>query len=350
MSYKDLIKGYLADKFIESEDVGNILGLALANNKNCILYGPAGHGKSEMVMEAVRKLDIEEDCFVQSFGEGMDETRLFGGLDFGKLEEQKVLEYNANRSFLNYRVAVFEELFDAPPIVLLSLKDTLTARELRNGAQRFKMRTGSIIALTNRSPSEISEIGPAAHALIERFPLQLEVKWNAYDYNMYRKLFSKVKPRANGFLKTALAKACSQVCEDGGFVSPRSAIHAMEICQSDMNGYQDERCFENLRYVPEFSGSIESIMADYRATAALNQAEGIISSMDTLYTDLASQLQTTRTSNRCLVIAKQAEGLADSVQKTNVPDALTNRRESLLSKINNLITESSRKAMDLVTL
>ena len=175
----------LQEKFIYSEKPAQVLSLALESRKNCILFGDAGHGKSEMVAAAIDGLALSNDCFVQSFGEGMDEVRLWGGLDFRALEDEKVLHFAPHRSFLNRRIAVFEELFDAPAIVLQSLKDTLTARELRNGEQRFKMKTQTIIALTNRHPSEISELGAAAHALVERFPLQYEVKWESYTCLLY---------------------------------------------------------------------------------------------------------------------------------------------------------------------
>jgi MoxR-like ATPase len=136
--------------FVFVEDVSRILALAFQGKKNVIIFGPGGHAKSEMVTEALRGLGWENDSFTQFFGEGMDEARLFGGLNFRKLEEDKILEYYPERSFLNHRIAVFEELFDAPASVLLALKDTLTAGELRNGAQRFPMRTETIIVLTNR--------------------------------------------------------------------------------------------------------------------------------------------------------------------------------------------------------
>jgi MoxR-like ATPase len=166
----------------------------------------------------------------------MDESRLFGGLNFRKLDEEKVLEYFPERSFLNYRIAIFEELFDAPASVLLALKDVLTTRELRNGSQRFKMRTEVILVLTNKEPSEISDLGPAAHALIERFPLQLNLKWKDYSARSYLAMFEKVAARLggpvmNGF-KAILAEILADATAKGNFVSPRTAVHALQICQT----------------------------------------------------------------------------------------------------------------------
>ena len=72
--------------------------------------------------------------------------------------------------------------------MLLSLKDVLTAREMRNGYQRYPMKTRCVVALTNKEPNEISALGPSAHALIERFPLQLNLKWDSYDLSGFQRL------------------------------------------------------------------------------------------------------------------------------------------------------------------
>jgi hypothetical protein len=218
------------------EEIARVLALAFAGKKNLIVFGPAGHGKSEMVQAVISGLGIAEETFFQFFGEGMDESRLFGGLNFRKLEEEKVLEYYPEKSFLNYRVAVFEELFDAPASVLLALKDVLTARELRNGAQRFRMKTQLIICLTNKEPGEISELGPAAHALVERFPLQLNLKWKDYSAKSYLSMFEKVAQRIggpilNGF-KGILAEIVAKATAEGQFISPRTAMHAYQVCQA----------------------------------------------------------------------------------------------------------------------
>ncbi|RLG28192.1 hypothetical protein DRO03_10400, partial [Methanosarcinales archaeon] len=236
MNFFQKISGILAPMFIFVEEIARILSLGFAGKKNIIVFGPGGHGKSEMVQAVIDGLNLSEDAFFQFFGEGMDESQLFGGLNFKKLEEEKVLEYYPEKSFLNYRIAVFEELFDAPASVLLALKDVLTARELRNGAQRFKMRTELIICLTNKEPAEISELGPAAHALVERFPLQLNLKWKDYSAKSYLQLFEKVAgrlggPVLNGF-KAVLAEILAKATAEGNFVSPRTAVHAFQVCQA----------------------------------------------------------------------------------------------------------------------
>jgi hypothetical protein len=273
MNFLNQILKSLSSMFVFVEEVARILALAFTAKKNVIIFGPAGHGKSEMVQTLVKDLGLEEETFYQFFGEGMDESRLFGGLNFKKLEEEKVLEYYPEKSFLNSKVVVFEELFDAPASVLLALKDVLTAKELRNGSQRFKMKTEIIICLTNKEPNQISDLGPAAHALIERFPLQLNLKWKDYSSKSYLSMFEKVAgrlagPQLNGF-KSVLAEILAKATAEGNFVSPRTAVHAFQLCQASatMRGVSavEKQDLTDLRFLPGLEGLAETIQNDLDA-------------------------------------------------------------------------------------
>ncbi len=233
----DRIRSSLTERFIRSEQMARILALAIESEKNVLLWGPGGHGKSEMVQAALGCVAKEEETFVQSFGEGMDEATLWGGLDFAALENEKVLRYHPENSFLAKKFAVFEELFDAPASVLLGLKDTLTAKKLRKGSQVFPMETQVIIGITNRDPEEIADLGLAAAALVERFPLQLKVNWPSYGAADYLELFRKVGPHLSGAdlngTTGVLAEVFAKAAQDGeGIISPRTAVHALGIVKT----------------------------------------------------------------------------------------------------------------------
>ena len=350
MSYN--VRETLNQSFVETEHVSEILELSLLSGKNCILHGPAGHGKSEMTAAALKGAGFDitdpKDCYIMSFGEGMDETKLFGGLDFKRMKQEDVLEYNPEYSFLDSRIAVFEELFDAPSIVLLALKDTLTAREMRKGAQRFPMKTKCIIALTNRHPAEVSDLGQEAHALVERFPLQLEVKWEKYSEENYLKLFDKVKPDSPVFIKEVLAHTCARVIENGGFVSPRSAIHAIEVCEIGSNGHKDENCLNRLRYIPEFANMMGSISEEIEAVALHSQAQAMIRQLRGLYKRLQKSLEDSKTHTDCIQIAKQAEALADTVSNLTVTDKLVEKRTELRDQVNDLMKSATERAIAIV--
>lgn len=344
------IKAHLDKYFIETEKIARILSLAIEGQKNCILWGDAGHGKSKMVEEAIKGLELSDDCFVQSFGEGMDEARLFGGLDFAKFKNEDVIEYNTDRSFLNRKIAVFEEIFDSPAIVLLVLKDTLTARELRNGAQRCPMKTECIIGLTNRSPAEISELGAAAHALIERFPLQLEVKWDRYDTDIYKRLFAKVKPEANEFMRETLAEMCADVHDKGGFISPRSAIHALETLIIAANGtdFEDHSCFKALAYVPGFERVTEGLAEELERKAAALQASREMKAIAEEANALGNLLSTAHDSLECLALCKDIQPLHDKLSKIKVSDGLIEPRNNLQDFLNQLLDHAQKKALDMI--
>ena len=344
------IKNHLDARFIETEQIARILSLAIEGQKNCLLWGDAGHGKSQMVESAINGLGRSDDCFIQSFGEGMDEARLFGGLDFGKFKNDDVIEYNVARSFLNHQIAVFEEIFDAPALVLLCLKDTLTARELRNGAQRYPMKTESIIALTNRSPAEISELGAASHALIERFPLQLEVKWETYTSTIFKRLFAKVKPEAPEFMRETLADMCADIHDRGGFISPRSAIHALETLMIAANGTDtaDKSYFKALAFVPGFERSIEGLTEELERRETERQSTIAIHAIAEKAGKLGNQLSTAHDPLECLSLHKQISSLNKELANLKVADGMVGKRNDLQTFINDLLTFSQNKAIDLI--
>lgn len=348
------ILSILDESFVFANEVARIIALAIGGKKNMIVYGPGGHAKSAMINEVIRGLNLVEDCFVQFFGEGMDESRLFGGLDFGKLEREKVLEYFPERSFLNKRIAVFEELFDAPASVLLALKDTLSAKELRNGSQRFQMRTETIIVLTNREPGEISELGAAAHALTERFPLQLDLRWADYSAKSYLSMFEKVArkskgPVLNGF-KAILAEILAKASEEGNFVSPRTAVHAFEVCQtaaalrgSDHVGQED---LTDLRFVPGLEGLASTIEADLKAAMERAEAEKAFAALEARYTSTENELGQAETPIRALQACKRLSVLENELGNFRCPDVLTERRNNLRGMVSRKMAEAQAKALE----
>jgi hypothetical protein len=340
--------------FVFVEDVSRILALAFQGKKNVIIFGPGGHAKSEMVTEALRGLGWENDSFTQFFGEGMDEARLFGGLNFRKLEEDKILEYYPERSFLNHRIAVFEELFDAPASVLLALKDTLTAGELRNGAQRFKMKTEVVIVLTNREPNEISELGAAAHALTERFPLQLSLRWKNYSAGSYLAMFEKVSSRLggpvmNGF-KAILAQVVARATEGGNFVSPRTAMHAYQVCQAAaaLRGGTSvsQEDLTDLRFVAGLEELGETMEADLKAAMEKAEAEKAFAQAEADFVRLDAELAAADTPIRALQVAKKLVAFGDAVASLKATDELTAKRNNMRSAVSGAISVAQARAME----
>lgn len=177
-SYKnsDLIYKTLSNKFVNTSAVSDVLKNALSNNMNAIFYGAGGFGKSEMCSELFNCPELKDRVFIKSLSEATTEEDLFGGINIKKLSEEGVQEFICENSFANKEIVIFEEIFDANPRVLAALKDTLTAKEVRNGNQRFPMKTKIIIGLTNKTLDEVIEDN-STEALTQRFPIAYKLEY-----------------------------------------------------------------------------------------------------------------------------------------------------------------------------
>ena len=169
----NLIFNTLRKKFINTSEISEVLKNAIKNSMNLVVYGKGGFGKSEMVTELFSGPEFKDMVFVKSLSEATTEEDLFGGINVKKLSESGVVEFNCENSFANKEIVIFEEIFDANPRVLAALKDTLTAKEIRNGNQRFPMRTKVIIGLTNKTYEEVIQ-DDSTEALTQRFPLSFK--------------------------------------------------------------------------------------------------------------------------------------------------------------------------------
>ncbi|MBT3817186.1 MAG: AAA domain-containing protein [Candidatus Magasanikbacteria bacterium] len=345
--------------FIKSQDLARVLALALQSGKNVLLWGPGGHGKSEMV-EAVMAEVVEDflnEVHVLSFGEGMDEATLWGGLDFRALEEEKVLRYHPESSFLAKEYAVFEELFDAPASVLLALKDTLTSGWLRKGAQRFKKSTRTIVALTNKDPSEIKDLGPAASALVERFPLQLKVDWSSYESTDYVELFEKVEPRLGGpslnGMGRILAELISKMAEQGDAISPRTAIHALGAVKAAAE-LRDSQQVEkvdllDLRFVDGLEGLADSLKEELDKAAERAAAESRVVAAERKLAALLEELKDAERAKsplRLLKVARHLQSFGDEASRLKVTDGLSRRRKQLRDSAAAKAVEAQRMALE----
>ena len=352
---RDRIQKILESGFVYIDDLAEVLAIALEARKNVILWGPGGHGKSAMVSAVVEGLGLSAETFVQSFGEGLDEAALWGGLDFGKLERDHVLQYHPERSFLAHRYAVFEELFDAPSAVLLSLKDTLTAGRLRKGAQSFPMATEVVIGLTNRDPAEIAEMGPAVAALVERFPLHLRVEWPQYKAEDYSALYEKVPQpgplQLNGFT-AVLAEVLGRAAAEGNIVSPRTAVHARDAVVGLAKARGAERVEESdlsaLRFVPGLERLGDTIAAEVAAAMARAKASAALESVKhRLEEEIALIEGGGLTPIKALQVAKRVSHLEDELAGIAVPDELTRMRDGLRRSVSETLASARRKAEEL---
>ncbi len=248
----------LEERFVYCDEIADLISAAFYEPCNLLLWGPGGHGKSDMVLTAMRAIGLRDDeVFIQSFGEGMSEDRLWGGPDMASLDT--CLRYDTSRSFLSprYKAVIFEEIFDAPAQSLLPLKDVLTRRIFMNGPDRVPMTAKVVIACTNKDPREFGDGNDAVQALMERFLLQKEVRWPSYEEKNYAELFGKVRPSATKGgreLHGRLASVIASLNETKTFVmSPRMALQALEVVSNCARERGDDRivaeAFQSIRFV-----------------------------------------------------------------------------------------------------
>lgn len=348
------ISSALSAEFVKSGELARVISLAVEAKKNVLLWGPGGHGKSEMVSLALSQVADEDDVFVQSFGEGMDEATLWGGLDFRALDTEKVLRYFPENSFLAKPYAVFEEIFDAPAQVLLALKDTLTAKKLRKGSQSFAMNTKVIIAITNKDPEEISDLGPAAAALIERFPLKLKVEWPSYEADDYAELFRKVGPRIPGAdlngTTAILAEVFAKVGADDTPISPRTVVHALGVVKAAaaMRGSTkvEKEDLLDLCFLPGMEGFAQNLREELDSAYERSAAEARVREAEVKLQALVCELDEVATPIKALQVAKRLMAFQDEISRLKVTDSLTERRKELRNRAAELVTTAQQRALE----
>lgn len=351
MSIYNEIGNKLNERFVRSEQIARIIALAVEAQKNVLLWGPGGHGKSEMVTAALAVVAKDEEIFVQSFGEGMDEATLWGGLDFRALEEEKILRYHPENSFLVKPYAVFEEIFDAQASVLLALKDALTAKKLRKGSQVCSMQTKVIIAITNKDPEEISDLGPAAAALVERFPLQLKVEWPSYEGVDYMELFRKVEPYMSGANLDGTTAVLAEVfAKAENIISPRTAVHALGVVKASAairgSSKVEKQDLLDLCFLPGMEGFAQNLREELDAAYERAAAEENVLAAERRLKQLRMELDVTETPIKALQVAKKLIAFQDEVSNLRATDNLTERRKQIRKTVGAMIFEAQERALE----
>ncbi len=237
---KSVKRNPVAEKFVFMDKTVNILNVGFMTGKNVVLFGPGGHGKSEITLDFLKSKGI--DPFIQTMGTGMTTDRLFGGLDIPTFETTGKIEYLVENSFMNHEYVIFEELFDAPDFILEQLKDILSSGVFRNGTQIFPINTKFIICCTNRTRDEFSK-NMSLKALMERFPLELNVIWDNYTEISYNKLLES--KFGEGEVDPVIPYLLQEYAKNNITISPRVAVTAYQV--------YDECGPESLSFIAEFA-------------------------------------------------------------------------------------------------
>jgi hypothetical protein len=365
---KSKINDILQNKFVFTDPIADIIASAIYSKQNVILYGPGGHGKSEMV-EAVleglglwnRNNPVNSSTLVQSFGEGLTEDALWGGIDFRKLNSATDPEmwFNVENSFLKYPVAVFEELFDAPAFCLLPLKHTLQAGFLAKNGKSYPMQTELIIACTNRNPDEIAEMGETYRALLERFVLRQEVAWPQYNANSYHQLLCK-HPKANQNMsqdnRVALARLLEECFNNGDFISPRTAMKCVDIiygaARSRGSDFIEPVDFSSLSNVAGFASASKKFQDNIQRHMAEAAAKVQLANLEAKLKESLQQVNSgviTKVIEWCMM-SRKLHALKNQMASVDVPDSLFDERNNMMCTADEISTKCLFAARDAIRL
>lgn len=222
-----MIKPVFFDKVTEALEAG------FATGHNVLLYGPPGHNKSKGAEWFLGTKGVKpDDIFIKSVSSGTSIEDMYGGIDLALMRDEGALRYRLESPefFGNYEYVIFDEILDAKEKVLASLKDTLMAREVRNGSQRYPLKTKMVIGLTNVDAADFEDNWERA-AILERFPIRVLVKWDDYSPEAFRSLMEAVIAKDNlkkveDFAKRLAVFAASSHAEGNG-VTPRTVVQAL---------------------------------------------------------------------------------------------------------------------------
>ena len=156
-----------------------------ALESNVLMHGRGGFGKSEATVALIQSLPgIEGSWAVQNINARTTPAAVFGDEDLKTWEEtgQRTL----NSAWTDKKLVVLEEMLDAPTSTTESLKGALSHRMAMFGSARLPILTDLIIALTNKSPSDIGGTD-SIEALLSRFPFIYKVGWNNLDEQGWNK-------------------------------------------------------------------------------------------------------------------------------------------------------------------
>ena len=358
------VKSALDKDFVKTDDMAEMLGLAFQHNMNCMVYGPPGYGKSEMVMSVIRSFGLEEQSFVKMLSVDIDTAELLGGLDIKRFRESNQVWYNCDDSFMSYPVVVFEEFADCPPSTLAMLKDILTAKMFRNGSQQYPLKTQVVIAITNHKPEEVADLGDWAKAILDRFPIRGEIYWDTHTKGDYLELFDKIKPDAAPDVTNQIAELSEQSSSKGAPISPRVARNAIETCDqwyketasprdgsrvSDSVAHDNLEYLSPLKYLPEYAAVVDEMKRHIEELRQREKAESEMKMLEKALREARSRFGKVDKDGSITVADKSKEmdgikqlvqALMTSMSNLSIPDALVQDRDKMINKMTELMTDA----------
>lgn len=323
----------LFKKYVYMEDIIRLLDMAYIVNKNVLMHGPGGHGKSDIVVDFLELMG--EDPFVLTMGSGTGTDILFGGVDIAEFNRTGKIEYLVENSWMNHEYVVFEEIFDAPDFILEQLKDIISSGYFRHGGQKFKIKTKLILCNTNRTRDEFAK-NTSLQALMERFPLEAEVIWKNYNSDTYGTLLNVV---SGGNADQMLVHILDSFAKANKNISPRIAIEVQEILE--VKGP------ESLNFVADFRGNLKLLKNSIKQYKDSFKFRDLVESLEKAFTQFndANYIDATDQDiiKEGIKKAKHIMTLVKGVDNVKVADELASKKASTVNIFKPTIEEIQKK-------
>jgi len=329
-------------RYLHNFNAAKELAWAWNAQENIILFGPGGYGKSDAAVLFAQLLKrvgaIQSDPFTMSFGQGMTEEKIFGGIDIKKFQNSGEIEYLLRNSWIMHEFVIWEELWDANPAVLLILKDALQSGYIRMGNQKVKIKTKMIVACTNRSRDEVVS-DASTEALMQRFLFEKEVKWDSHLPADYNKAFFCATGVQND-ISSAVANICYEVNSDEYTVSPRTAGKALKSAR--LNGV------ESLAGMHGFADAVKKWEA--KKIELDKEADLVLKFKNFANTCNVTKVEFFDTNSfvKKAACVKRIHEQGQRAYATGVTDGLVDRKRMFLDNTNSLVQTLLKKTVEVI--
>lgn len=157
----------LKARFVERDEVIDLIALAAVAGEHLFLFGPPGTAKSALIREFAGA--VHGRYFEYMLTRFSEPNEVFGPVDIARLREGVVATVTAGM-LPEAELAFLDELFNANSAILNNLLTVLNERVYRRGAETHRLPLVSLFSASNALPED-----EALHALFDRFLLRCPV-------------------------------------------------------------------------------------------------------------------------------------------------------------------------------
>jgi MoxR-like ATPase len=157
----------LKARFVERDEVIDLIALAAVAGEHLFLYGPPGTAKSALIREFAGA--VHGRYFEYMLTRFSEPNEVFGPIDIARLREGVVATVTAGM-LPEAEFAFLDELFNANSAILNNLLTVLNERIYRRGAETHRLPLLSLFSASNALPED-----EALQALFDRFLLRCPV-------------------------------------------------------------------------------------------------------------------------------------------------------------------------------